>query len=38
MAANIERVKRLMFKAIPMIPEKRSCPCGEALKGAVVKV
>jgi 5'-methylthioadenosine phosphorylase len=38
MAANIERVKKLMFTAIPMIPKKRSCTCGEALKGAVVKV
>ena len=38
MAANIERVKKLMFTAIPMIPRKRSCSCGEALEGAVVKV
>jgi len=38
MAANIERVKKLMFTAIPLIPRKRSCSCGEALEGAVVKV
>lgn len=38
MAANIERVKKLIFTAIPSIPRKRSCSCGEALKGAVVKV
>jgi len=38
MAANIERVKKLMFTAVPLIPKRRSCSCGEALKGAVVKV
>jgi 5'-methylthioadenosine phosphorylase len=38
MAANIERVKSLMFTAIPSIPERRSCPCGRALEGAIVKV
>jgi 5'-methylthioadenosine phosphorylase len=38
MANNIERVKKLIFTAIPEIPEKRSCPCGDALKGAKVEV
>lgn len=38
MAANIERVKKLMFTVIPLIPKKHSCSCGKALEGAVVKV
>jgi 5'-methylthioadenosine phosphorylase len=27
---NIERVQRLLQRAIPAIPDERSCPCGEA--------
>lgn len=38
MAANIERVKKLMFAAIRRIPKARGCTCGEALGGARVKV
>ncbi|MDH5443109.1 MAG: S-methyl-5'-thioadenosine phosphorylase [Hadesarchaea archaeon] len=38
MKENIGRVQKLMFKAIPQIPKKRSCACGHALDGAVVRV
>lgn len=38
MAKNIERVKSLIFTAVPQIPEARGCKCAEALKGAIVKV
>ncbi|MDI6819499.1 MAG: S-methyl-5'-thioadenosine phosphorylase [Candidatus Hodarchaeaceae archaeon] len=38
MATNIERVKRLLFSTISRIPAARSCACGKALEGAVVKV
>ncbi len=38
MANNIGRVKKLIFTAIPEIPEKRSCPCSDALKGAKVEI
>ena len=27
---NVERLRHLLFRAIPEIPPKRSCPCGEA--------
>ncbi len=36
MKENIDRVQKLMFKAITRIPKKRSCACGHALEGAVV--
>lgn len=38
MKKNIGRVQKLMFKAIPRVPKKRSCTCGHALEGAVVRV
>ena len=38
MKENIGRVQKLLFKAIPEVPKKRSCTCGRALEGAVVKV
>jgi 5'-methylthioadenosine phosphorylase len=37
MKKNIARVQKLIFAAVPKIPEKRSCLCGKALEGAVVK-
>ena len=33
---NNEKLKNLLFKAIPMIPDKRNCICSNALKGAVL--
>ena len=27
---NLERLRALLFRAIPAIPAKRSCPCGDA--------
>ena len=38
MAENIGRVKKLMLASIPKISAVRSCACGKALEGAVVKV
>ncbi len=38
MAASAGRVKALLAEAVARIPEKRSCGCGRALEGAVVKV
>jgi 5'-methylthioadenosine phosphorylase len=37
MRENIGRVQKLLFKAIPRIQKKRSCSCGRALEGAVVR-
>lgn len=37
MSKNIERVKELIFTAVPRIPEKRSCGCKDALTGAKVE-
>lgn len=37
MSENIERVKELIFTAIPNIPEERNCGCKDALKGAKVE-
>ena len=28
---NLDRLRRLLFRAIPAIPLERSCGCGEAL-------
>jgi 5'-methylthioadenosine phosphorylase len=28
---NLDRLRKLLFRAIPLVPEKRSCACGEAL-------
>jgi 5'-methylthioadenosine phosphorylase len=36
MRGNIENVKRIIVEAIERLPEKRSCECGGALKGAFV--
>jgi 5'-methylthioadenosine phosphorylase len=36
MQGNIENVKRIIVEAIARLPEKRSCECGGALKGAFV--
>jgi len=38
MADNIERLKKLIFLAIPKIPTIRGCGCVKALEGAVVRV
>lgn len=38
MAKNIQRVKKLIFSAIPEIPKRRGCPCATALEGARVSV
>src|SRR5207244_9824158 len=27
---NLERLRALLFRAIPAVPAKRSCPCGDA--------
>jgi len=37
MGKNVGRVQKLLFEAIPKIPERRSCPCSRALEGAVVR-
>lgn len=37
MKNNIDRVKTLLFSAVPKIPEKRTCPCKDALSGAEVE-
>lgn len=34
MAKNLDNIKKLLEKTIPKIPEKRTCPCKEALKNA----
>ena len=28
---NLERLRKLLFRAIPLVPVDRSCSCGEAL-------
>ena len=33
---NVETVKKLLLEVIPMIPEKRTCQCKDALKGALI--
>ena len=33
---NNEKLRNLLFKAIPRVPKKRNCICSHALKGAVV--
>jgi 5'-methylthioadenosine phosphorylase len=33
---NNERVKDLIHRLVPMIPQERSCTCGSALQGAVI--
>ncbi len=33
---NNEKLRKLLFQLIPRIPEKRSCPCKDALKDAVI--
>lgn len=37
MKENLRRVQKLLLETIPKIPKKRSCTCGRALEGAVVK-
>lgn len=37
MEKNIERVKKLIISTIPKVPEKRDCPCKDALSGAKVE-
>lgn len=37
MDENIERVKNLIFSAIPEVPKERTCPCKDALSGAKVE-
>jgi len=36
MKKNVETVKKLLLKIIPMIPEKRTCKCKDALEGALI--
>lgn len=38
MAANAERIKELLSAAVRRIPKTRSCGCGRALEGAMVRV
>jgi len=33
---NNERVKDLIHRLVPMIPQERGCTCGSALQGAVI--
>lgn len=35
---NTARIQGLLLGAVPEVPKRRSCPCGSALEGAVVKV
>lgn len=37
MEENTDRIKDLIFSAIPQIPEERTCPCKNALTGSKVK-
>jgi 5'-methylthioadenosine phosphorylase len=37
-AENNERLRGLLFKAIPALPEERDCPCATALTGARFQV
>jgi 5'-methylthioadenosine phosphorylase len=36
MKENVEKVKRIIVKAIPKIPKERTCECKSALQGALV--
>lgn len=36
MTRNVENFKKLVVKTIPKIPKQRSCPCGHALKEALL--
>ncbi len=36
MKENEEKVKKILEDGVPRIPEKRNCPCKDALKGAVI--
>ncbi len=36
MSSNVDSFKRLIAEVIPQIPKERKCPCGEALKDAMV--
>ncbi|MCQ9208853.1 MAG: S-methyl-5'-thioadenosine phosphorylase [Omnitrophica bacterium] len=36
MKNNIQNVKRLLKSAIAKVPERRDCPCAQALKGAII--
>jgi len=33
---NNEKIRKLLFKAIPEVASKRTCLCSSALKGAVI--
>jgi 5'-methylthioadenosine phosphorylase len=33
---NVETVKKLLLEVIPMIPERRTCQCKDALEGALI--
>jgi hypothetical protein len=35
-AASNERVRELILGLIPQLPGDRDCPCGTAMKGAVI--
>ena len=36
MAKNLDNIKKLLKESIPKIPQKRTCPCQEALKNAII--
>lgn len=38
MKGSVGSVQKLLLEVISKIPKRRSCPCGHALEGAVVKV
>lgn len=38
MDENIEKVKKLIFSAIPRVPKERSCQCEDALEGSKVEL
>lgn len=38
MDENMERLKNLLYSTVPKVPEKRTCPCRNALSGAKVEV
>jgi 5'-methylthioadenosine phosphorylase len=33
---NNEKLRELLFKVIPRVPDERNCICSSALKGAVI--
>jgi 5'-methylthioadenosine phosphorylase len=35
---NVGKVKQLILKTVPMIPDKRGCACEKSLEGAVISV